>query len=139
MYQATSVRYTPPPVQEEEIEMVGMFLLYHSLAHMDTEESPGIVVYPDVAKASPCKCAAVDGSELCFSAGIIGAMDEGQKELYCNPRTTFKSPALKKRLTVFKQSVKAAQKKVKDIPKGERLQPWLAAMSEELSKRGVKA
>lgn len=124
--------------EKEDIDMVGMFLLYHSLAHMDTENSPGIVVYPDIAKASPCKCAKVDGSELCFSAGIIGAMDEEQKEVYCNPRTSFKSPALQQRLKVFKQSVKAAQKKVKDIPKGERLQPWLSAMSEELTKRAMK-
>jgi hypothetical protein len=139
MYQPASVRYKPPTPQDEEVDMVGMFLLYHSLAHMDTEESPGIVIYPEVAKASPCKCAKVDGSELCFSPGIIGAMDEGQKELYCNPRTEFKSKALQQRLRLFKQSVKAAQKKVKAIPKGERLEPWLAAMSEELTKRGVKA
>ena len=133
----TSVRYRPPAM-EEDIDMVTMFLLYHSMAHMNTEHSPGIVVYPEVAKASACKCAKVDGTELCFSPGIIGAMDEGQKELYCNPKTSFKSPALQKRLTVFKQAVKAAQKKVKDIPKGERLEPWLAAMSEELTKRAAK-
>lgn len=138
MHQASSVRYNPP-VQEDEIDIVGMFLMVHSLAHMDTEHSPGIVVDSAVAKASACKCAVVDGSELCFSPGIVGAMDPGQKELYCNPRTTFKSPALQKRLRLFKQSVTAAQKKVKDIPKGQRLQPWLAAMSEELTKRGVKA
>jgi hypothetical protein len=133
--QARSVPYKAPVV-EEDMDMVAMFLLYHSMAHMNTEHSPGIVVYPDIAKASPCKCAKVDGSELCFSPGIIGAMDEGQKELYCNPKMSFKSPALQQRLRIFKQAVKAAQKKVKDIPKGERLAPWLAAMSEELVKRG---
>jgi hypothetical protein len=137
MYQPTAIRYKAPVV-EEDIDMTAIFLLYHSMAHMNTEESPGIVVYPDIAKASPCKCAKVDGSELCFSPGIIGAMDEGQKELYCNPKTTFKSPALIQRLKIFKQAVKAAQKKVKDIPKGERLEPWLAAMSEELTKRAIK-
>jgi hypothetical protein len=137
--QAISVRYKAPPLLEEDIDMDLIFLLYHSLAHMDTEHSPGIVVYPEVAKASPCKCAKVDGSELCFSPGIIGAMDEGQKGLYCNPKMSFKSPALQQRSKVFKQAVKAAQKKVAEIPKGERLQPWLAAMSEELTRRGVKA
>jgi hypothetical protein len=123
---------------DEDIDMAALFFLYHSVAYMETENSPGIVVYPDQAKASPCKCAKVDGSELCFSRGIIGAMDEGQKDVYCTEKDYFKSPALQRRARVFKQSVKAAQKKVKDIPRGERLQPWLETMSEELSKRGAK-
>jgi hypothetical protein len=123
---------------EADIDMVAMFLLVHSLAHMETEASPGIVIDPDLAARTPCKCARVNDSEICFSRGIIGGMDPAQKEAYCNPKTYFESPGLEKRLGEFKEAVSAAQEKIKDVPKGERLEPWLSAMSKELEKRGIE-
>lgn len=120
-----------------EIEFLGMFFLVQSMAHMETATSPGIVVNPEIAKSSPCRCAVLDSSELCFSRGIVGAMDEGQKQLYCQPKTYFESPGLQERLKKFKEAVAAAQERIKDIPKGERLEPWLSVMSEELEKRGI--
>jgi len=110
-------------------------LLLHSVPYV--EGSPGIVVNEDVAARTACKCARVDDSEICFSKGIIGGMSEAQKEAYCNPKTYFKSPHLEKRIRGFKEAVAAAKEKIREVPKGERLEPWLKAMSEELVKREI--
>ena len=125
-------------IDDGEIDTIAIFLLAHSMPHMNTEKSPGIVVNPDVAATTPCRCAKVGDSELCHSKGIIGFMDEGQKEAYCNPKTYYESPGLEERLGQFKEAVAAAQEKIKDVPKGERLEPWLSAMSLELQKRGIE-
>jgi hypothetical protein len=122
----------------QDIDMLAVFFLAHSMPHMETEASPGIVVDPDVAAATPCRCARADGSEICFSRGIIGGLDEGQKEAYCNPKVYFESPGLEKRIGEFKGAVAAAQERIKDVPKGERLVPWLSAMSGELKERGME-
>jgi len=111
-------------------------LLLHSVPYV--EGSPGIVVDSDVAAGTSCKCARVDGSEICFSKGIIGGMSEGQKEAYCNPKTYMRSPRLEKRIREFKEAVVEAKEKIKGVPKGERLEPWLKAMSEELTERGIE-
>jgi len=110
-------------------------LLLHSVPY--AEGSPGIVVDSDRAFNTPCKCARVDDSEICFSAGIIGGMTDSQKAFYCNPKTYFESPGLEKRIKGFKKAVAAAKEKIKEVPKGERLEPWLKAMSEELTERGI--
>jgi hypothetical protein len=121
---------------ETEIDTIAIFLLAHSMPHM--EGSPGIVVNPDVAARTSCRCATVNGSEICFSKGVIGGLDDSQKEAYCKPKTYYESPGLEQRISEFKDAVAAAQEKVKDIPKGERLGPWLSAMSEELRTRGIE-
>lgn len=123
-------------IDDGEIDTIAIFLLAHSMPHM--EGSPGIVVDPDVAARTSCRCARVNDSEVCFSKGIIGGLDEGQKEAYCNPKTYYESPGLEERLGEFKEAVAAAQEKIKDVPKGERLGPWLSAMSLELQKRGIE-
>ena len=119
-----------------EIDTIAIFLLAHSMPHM--EGSPGIVVNPDVATRTPCRCAKVGNSEICFSKGVIGGLDEGQKEAYCNPKNYYENPDLEERIAKFKEAVAAAQEKVKNIPKGERLGPWLSAMSQELQTRGIE-
>lgn len=124
--------------EETLIDTLGMFLLVQSMAHMETQASPGIVVDTDVAARTPCRCAMADGSEICFSPGVVGGLSESQKEAYCNPKTYFESPGLEERMGKFKEAVAAAQEKIKDVPKGERLEPWLLAMSEELGKRGIE-
>ena len=111
-------------------------LLLHSVPYL--EGSPGIVVDEDIAARTPCRCARVDDSEICFSKGIVGGLSEAQKEAYCNPKTYFKSPGLEKRIKGFKEAVTAAKEKIKDIPKGERLAPWLQAMSQELAERRIE-
>lgn len=111
-------------------------LLLHSVPYC--EGSPGIVVDADVAARTSCRCARVDGSEICFSKGIIGGMSEAQKEAYCNPKTYFTSPGLEKRIKGFKEAVAEAKKRIEEVPKGERLEPWLTAMSKELRERGIE-
>jgi len=111
-------------------------LLLHSVPYV--EGSPGIVVDTNVAARTPCKCARVDGSEICFSKGIIGGMSEGQKEAYCTVKIPFESPRLEHRIKEFKEAVAEAKEKIKGVPKGERLEPWLKAMSEELGERGIE-
>lgn len=111
-------------------------LLLHSVPYV--EGSPGIVVDQEIAARTSCRCARVDGSEICFSKGIIGGLSEEQKELYCNPKVYIKSPRLEQRIKRFKEAVAEAKEKIKDIPKGERLEPWLKAMSEELTERGIE-
>jgi len=123
-------------IDDGEIDTIAVFLLAHSMPHM--EGSPVIVVDPDVAARTSCRCAKVGDSEICFSKGVIGGLDEGQKEAYCNPKTYYESPGLEERLGQFKESVAAAQERIKDVPKGERLEPWLSAMSTELKTRGIE-
>jgi hypothetical protein len=123
-------------IDDTGIDAIAIFLLAQSMPHM--EGSPGIVVNPNVAARTSCHCATINGSEICFSKGVIGGLDEGQKEAYCNPKTYYESPGLEERIGQFKEAVAAAQEKVKDIPKGERLGPWLSAMSEELRTRGIE-
>jgi len=111
-------------------------LLLHSVPYV--EGSPGIVVDPDIAARTSCRCVSTDGSEICFSKGIIGGLSEAQKEAYCNPKVYIRSPRLEQRIKRFKEAVAEAKEKIKEVPKGERLGPWLKAMSEELSKRGIE-
>lgn len=100
--------------------------------------SPAIVVNEALAKVTPCQCTKVDESEICFSKGCIGGLSEADKKLYCNPKVYVERPALAERIRKFKEAVAEAKEKIKEIPKGERLAPWLAAMSESLAKRGIE-
>src|SRR5487761_2589395 len=49
-------------------------------------DSPGVVTDEGLARATPCDCIALGGGEECFSKGVKGVLDEGQKALFCNPR-----------------------------------------------------
>ncbi len=112
-------------------------LLLHSVPY--AEGSPAIVVNEALAKVTPCQCTKVDDSEICFSKGCVGGLSEADKKLYCNPKVYVERPALAERIRKFKEAVAEAKEKIKEIPKGERLAPWLAAMSESLAKRGIEA
>ncbi len=48
----------------------------------------GIVVYPEKAKRSPCKCIIIEhtGERLCWVPGIIGTLSDEQEEIFCNPK-----------------------------------------------------
>lgn len=100
--------------------------------------SPAIVVNEALAKATPCECTKVDDSEICFSKGCVGGLSEADKLLYCNPKVYVERPALAERIRKFKEAVAEAKEKIAEIPKGERLEPWLRAMSESLAKRGIE-
>lgn len=100
--------------------------------------SPGLVVDPDVAGRTGCRCYLVDGTEMCFSKGIIGTLSKAQREAYCKTKEILREGALVERVKKFKEAAKAAKEKIEKIPKGERLEPWLTAMGEELRKRGIE-
>lgn len=101
--------------------------------------SPGIMVNEAKARATPCTCYVSDGSELCFSEGVIGALDKEQKEICCNPRIELTSGPLVERIKKFKEAVEICKAKIANIPKGERLAPYLRCMAIEAEeKRGIK-
>lgn len=101
--------------------------------------SPGIVVDPEVAKSTACTCYKVDGKFMCYSKGIIGTLKHpGQVEAYCPTILEKESPALQKRIKSFREAAAEAHKEIEGIPKGERLDPWLRAMSKELRERGIE-
>jgi len=98
--------------------------------------SPGIVVNADIAARTPCRCYTYKGEpKICYSPGVIGSLSESQREAYCKPLITIGES---KRATAFIEAVEEAKAKIQKIPKGERLRPWLEAMSESLMKRGIE-
>jgi hypothetical protein len=99
----------------------------------------GIVIDDAVARTSPCHRMRINGGELVFSKGIVGALDEGQRELYCPETIEVElTPEQQKRYGIFKDAVVVCQTRIQDIPKGERLGPWLKCMSEETKKKGIE-
>ena len=99
--------------------------------------SPGLVVHPEIAGKTKCKCYDVDGRLMCFQKGIIGTLSQAQAEAYCKDKEVITEGGLVERVKKFREAAKAAQERIAGIPKGERLHPWLTAMGEELSKRGI--
>lgn len=100
--------------------------------------SPGLVVNTDLAARTACRCYKVDDTLMCFSKGIIGTLSKPQVEAYCPTKEVLKEGGLVERVKKFKEAAKVAKARIADIPKGERLEPWLTAMGEELEKRGIE-
>ena len=109
------------------------------LMHMTIEAlgSPGLVVNKDVAARTGCRCYVVDTTEMCFSKGIIGTLSKAQREAYC-PTKEILTEGIARRVKLFKEAAAEAKKEIAGIPKGERLEPWLTAMSKSLRKRGIE-
>lgn len=102
--------------------------------------SPGIVVDGAKAKATPCRCIEYKpGKKLCFSKGIIGALSDEQEKIYCPAVEELVSPGLERRLSNWMESVETCKAEIAEIPKGERLEPWLSCMSRELKTAGIEA
>jgi len=112
------------------------------LLHFGVEElaSPGVVLDEARAKATPCSCFTYKGKDLCWSKGIIGMLAQPQQDIYCVAGKTYKTqPALTRRYETFAAAAEEAHKKIEAMPSGvERLEVWLSAMGEELSKRGIE-
>lgn len=106
----------------------------HMLVRAMTD-SPGLVSDEGLARATPCNCFALgDGAEECFSKGIVGGLDEGQKALFCNPRVTREpTPAQKAHLEIWR----SCGDEVKVLPKGERLSPFYSCIEREQRARGI--
>lgn len=88
----------------------------------------GIVVDEEKAKTSLCKCYEIDGKLICWSKGIIGALNKWQIEKYCPPekRIVMKAPPHMPQL-IFKEVAES-------IPKGLPLTTRLKLMRELLRK-----
>lgn len=100
--------------------------------------SPGIMVDPDVAARTGCKCYKVDETLMCFSKGIIGTLNKAQVEAYCPTKEVLEEGGMVERVKKFKAAKERALKRIEKVPKGERLEPWLTAMGEELKKEGIE-
>ena len=100
--------------------------------------SPGLVVNTDIAARTGCRCYKVDETLMCFSKGVIGTLSKPQVEAYCPTKQIITEGGLVERVKKFKEAVKAAKARIAKVPKGERLEPWLHAMGEELRKRGIE-
>ena len=105
---------------------------------LTSPESPGIVINEERAKASPCKCFTYKGKDYCYSPGIIGMLEAGQVPLYCSAKEYEVRPGIKQRFEEFAEAAEAAHKRIEEIPKGERLVPWLTEMGKELRARGIE-
>jgi hypothetical protein len=119
----------------------GRGLLLHFTEH--AIEGGGRVVNEARAKTSPCNCFTYNGREYCFSPGVIGMMSSKknpeQIDEYCKAGKTYEvKPGIKKRFESFAEAAEEAQEKIEEIPRGERLGPWLSEMSTELEKRGIE-
>jgi hypothetical protein len=113
-------------------------LMLHSVPHC--YGSPGIVVNEAMAMASPCRCLEYrPGRTLCFSRGVIGALSDEQKKIYCPTIEVLESPGLEKRLKGWMGAVETCKAEIVLIPKGERLEPWLGCMGRELVAKGIEA
>lgn len=101
-------------------------------------ESPGIVINEERAKATPCKCFTYKGRDYCYSPGIIGMLEAGQVPIYCPTKEYEVRPGIKQRFEEFAEAAEAAHERIEEIPKGERLVPWLTEMGKELKARGIE-
>lgn len=102
--------------------------------------SPGIVVDETLAKATPCRYIEYKpGKRLAFSKGIVGALSDEQEEIYCPEWIKLNSPGMERRLANWMESVDTCKAEIAEIPKGERLEPWLSCMSRELKTVGIEA
>ncbi|MBA7533542.1 hypothetical protein ES705_25782 [subsurface metagenome] len=112
------------------------------LLHFGIEEagSPGAILDEATAKASPCSCFIYKGKDMCWSRGIIGLLTQDQQKVYCVAGKAYKPrPALTERYDRFAAAAEEAHKKIEAMPKGmPRLEAWLEAMGEELSKREIE-
>jgi hypothetical protein len=102
--------------------------------------SPGIVVDEVEARETPCVCYELHGEherELCFSRGVVGALDDEQKALFC-PTTERREPTPEQRARIeaFEAAASACKPLEEQQPHGEqRLEVWLSCMARELKSR----
>jgi len=95
-----------------------------------TMGSPGIVVDPDIAARTPCTCYKIDETEICFSRGIIGALDEAQREAYCPTKKYKFGEGIERRVRAFKECA--------EEHKGKPLPEYLKSMGKCLRAKGIE-
>lgn len=113
---------------------------------LSQQQGGGYVVDPAVAREAPCigfqlaANAPPDAPpDLVFSKGVVGALDKDQVEMFCPTiETRPLSDAQRDRLQAFTDASKTCSVEVAELPRGERLDPYLGCMSTELHRRGQK-
>jgi len=124
------------PVEEEEMLKNTELLLHHLPGIYG---SPGIVVNEHLASSTPCTGVHLDGKDMVWSRGIIGALDEGQKAKYCTAGIKFTERfGLKKRVEKFTEAAHLCSESTKHLEGREKLLGYLSCMSKELEQRGIK-
>jgi len=100
-------------------------------------ELGGYVIDEGVARSTPCKCIELgSGSELCFSKGIVGALDKNQRILYCpSVETTKASPEQEARIEKFKKAAATCSQETQNITDPEeKFGARLGCMKRELTR-----
>lgn len=120
---------TAEPLDDELVESLGA-----------AEFSPGFVTDEGVARATPCACFELGSDKhLCFSKGVIGALDEGQQALFCPERKVKPlSEGQRRRIEGFKQANRTCKERTEDLPKDERDAAFRICMETELIATGIK-
>ncbi|MBA7568576.1 hypothetical protein ES708_10305 [subsurface metagenome] len=101
-------------------------------------EPGALIVNPERAKATPCKCFMYKERDYCWSPGAIGLLKQEEEAIYCPTKEYEARPGITQRFEQFSEAAEEAHKEIESIPKGERLEPWLEAMGKALSKRGIE-
>lgn len=100
----------------------------------------GIVVDAGLARETECKIVPLGNNELWYSKGVVGALDEEQKKLFCLTGTSQVNlpPELALRQSKVREIAVACQTDVQSIPEGERLTPFLKCMAITASEKGIQ-
>jgi len=103
----------------------------------------GIVLDEAVAR-EPRACLGIaldperpDHADLVFKHGIAGALDDGERAQYCETTVVRQpSPAQRARVEDFREAAAACEPQVRELPKGDRGEPYIACMQAHLQSRG---
>lgn len=99
----------------------------------------GIVVDEGLARETPCTRINLGNSELWYSKGVVGALSENEKILYCATGVEDMpiTEEMKHRQQVLMEATTICQKEVEGLPTGDRLNPYMKCMATVAQKRGV--
>jgi hypothetical protein len=103
----------------------------------------GIVVNEKLASETPCECVQIGPTTerhdlLCHSKGVIGTLSDTQELEFCNPKEITKPDGRVERIEKFRQAAKICSEEIKDLPKGERGEPFRLCIGRELEKAGIE-
>jgi len=104
--------------------------------------SPGILVDPGIARATPCIMYNLGEGRrpLVYSKGIIGALDDEQKELYCQEglHTLPLTPKQQARLEAMEQGSRRCSELTDGQPPEVRIPSYFSCLGQELRKKGAE-
>jgi len=99
----------------------------------------GLVIHPEVAEATPCKCFEYEGEEYCWSPGVLGLIsgkkNPDQMARFCKVKQPA-SPRAKERIARFKKAIEEAHRKWEE--EGGGVREWWKKVGESLRKHGLK-